>query len=297
MIYDCFTFFNELDLLEIRLNELDHVVHRFVLVEATLTHQGKTKELHYEKNKERFTQFHHKIVHVVVDTYPSDAGSDAWVYEKHQRNSIIEGLKECSGEDLIMVSDVDEIPRPEKVLEAATQSGIRIFRQRMFYYFLNSLNVTVRIGENYAWNGTVMAQRKEIREGVQELRELGRLMESRFHPKFVNRVYWWLRTTLVLLKRGTKATHIPNGGWHFSYLGGVDRIIQKIESFAHAEYNEPKYKDRAALEKAIAAGEDIFGRDFQYASIPIDSTFPQYIQHNKARFPHLIATTAQDKLP
>ncbi|MBP6313104.1 MAG: hypothetical protein KA408_12590, partial [Flavobacteriales bacterium] len=135
------------------------------------------------------------------------------------------------------------------------------------------------------------------REGVQELRELGRLMESRFHPKFVNRVYWWLRTTLVLLKRGTKATHIPNGGWHFSYLGGVDRIIQKIESFAHAEYNEPKYKDRAALEKAIAAGEDIFGRDFQYASIPIDSTFPQYIQHNKARFPHLIATTAQDKLP
>src|SRR3954464_1583382 len=99
MIYDCFTFFNELDLLEIRLNELDPVVDKFVLVEATKTHQGKDKPLYFLENKARYEKFLAKIIHVVVNEYPDYEGKSAWLLEHHQRNMIIEGLKECKSGD------------------------------------------------------------------------------------------------------------------------------------------------------------------------------------------------------
>src|SRR4051812_5983866 len=100
MIYDCFTFFNELDLLEIRLNELDPVVDKFVLVEATKTHQGKEKPLYFTMNKSRYEKFLPKIIHVVVDTYPDYEGQSAWLLEHHQRNMIMKGLEGCSPADV-----------------------------------------------------------------------------------------------------------------------------------------------------------------------------------------------------
>ncbi len=287
--YDCFTFFNELELLEIRLNELDGVVDKFVLVEATLSHQGKPKPLFYELNKDRFSAFHHKLIHVVVDTYPDNTAGDAWVFEKHQRNSIINGLTECDPEDLIMISDVDEIPRPEKVLEACAYGHISLFRQQMYYYYLNCLNSTLHNAATYAWHGAVALPRGAIAHPLQEYRDVARLMSNRFHPKFVNRIYWMGRLWWELRKRGWTVRFVNNGGWHFSYLGGVDRIIQKIEAFAHTEYNSTDYKSRERIERAIANGEDIFGRDFVYRSVPIDSTFPAYVQHHPERFRHLIA--------
>ena len=86
MIYDCFTFFNEFDLLEIRLNELDSVVDKFVLVEATKTFSGKDKPLYFNENKNKFNKFLNKIIHVIVDEYPNLNGD--WVIENHQRNEI-----------------------------------------------------------------------------------------------------------------------------------------------------------------------------------------------------------------
>ncbi|MGN1154117.1 MAG: hypothetical protein ACI4S3_08815 [Candidatus Gastranaerophilaceae bacterium] len=92
MIYDCFTFFNELDLLEIRLNILNDVVDKFVLVEATKTFTGQDKPLYYNDNKEKFSAFNAKIIHVVVDDYPSIGLETAWGYENWQRNCISRGL-------------------------------------------------------------------------------------------------------------------------------------------------------------------------------------------------------------
>jgi len=288
-IYDCFTFFNELELLEIRLNELDAVVDKFVLVEATLTHQGTPKPLVYEHNKERFKDFHHKLIHVVVDKYPENTGADAWVYEIHQRNMIVNGLVDAKPEDLIMISDIDEIPRPEKVREAARSTKISLFRQQMFYYYLNCLNSTLHNASTYAWHGALALPRGQIDRPIQEYRDIARIMSNRFHPKPLNRIYWIMKLWWERRKKGFSTRFIHDAGWHFSYLGGVERIIAKIESFAHTEYNSDTYKNRERIEQAIAKGEDIFGRDFKYRSVPIDGTFPRYVQKNQDRFQHLIA--------
>lgn len=293
MIHDCFTFFNELDLLELRLNTLDAVVDRFVLVEATLTHQGKPKPLHYAENRNRFAAFHHKIEHVVVDQYPQDAGADAWVYEKHQRNCIALGLKNMAPEDQVMISDVDEIPRPEKVRQAAAMKGVRIFRQRMFYYYLNCLNATGAGGRAYAWNGTVMVEAGHIRGPIQRYRDFSMLMAGYFHPKLPNRIYWKLRLARERMQYGWTPGFILDGGWHFSYLGGVDRIIEKLEAFAHTEYNSEQYKSRDRIERAIANGEDIFGRGFHYRFIPLDASFPTYLLENRGRFSRHIGQAAK----
>ena len=135
MIYDCFTFFNELDLLEIRLNVLNDVVDRFVLVEAGQTHTGKPKRLLYEENKLRYSKFADKIIHVRIDSFPS--GHDAWWNENYQRNAIMQGLKCAKDDDIVMISDLDEIPRPELVAEYSKKAGVWSFNMISFGFYLN----------------------------------------------------------------------------------------------------------------------------------------------------------------
>jgi hypothetical protein len=108
MIYDCFPFFNELELLEVRLHELDGLVDKFVLVEATKTFPGHPKPLHFADNRERFSAFADKIIHVVVEDMPGgDGPRDHWVRDRFQRNAIGRGLLNCQPDDVIMVSDMD----------------------------------------------------------------------------------------------------------------------------------------------------------------------------------------------
>ena len=109
-IWDAFQVFNELDMLEVRLHELNETVHRFVLVEATRTHSNKPKPLHFRDNKVRFAAFANKIIHVVVDDLPDNA--DAWVLENYQRNAMLRGLQGAHADDLVIIADVDEIPVP-----------------------------------------------------------------------------------------------------------------------------------------------------------------------------------------
>src|SRR3954453_15788720 len=118
MIYDCFLFFNELDGLEIRLHVLAAVVDRFVLVEARQTHQRAAKPLHYAENRARFEPFVDRIEHVVVEEFPPEA-TGTWACENWQRNAIRLGIRSAKAGDTILISDVDEIPRPECVLAVA----------------------------------------------------------------------------------------------------------------------------------------------------------------------------------
>ena len=101
-VWDAFQVFNELDMLEVRLHELNETVHRFVLVEATRTHSNKPKPLHFGQNKGRFAPFLHKIIHVVVDDLPDN--SDAWVLENFQRNAMLRGLAGAHPNDLVVVA-------------------------------------------------------------------------------------------------------------------------------------------------------------------------------------------------
>src|SRR5205823_1107096 len=109
MIYDCFLFFNEVELLEIRLHDLSAVVDRFVLVESPVTFSNKPKPLYYADNRDRFKAFEDRIIHVVVDDNPpADSPFDR---ENHQRNCIARGLAACHPDDVVLISDLDEIPK------------------------------------------------------------------------------------------------------------------------------------------------------------------------------------------
>jgi beta-1,4-mannosyl-glycoprotein beta-1,4-N-acetylglucosaminyltransferase len=285
MVYDCFTFFNELEILELRLNTLNSVVDKFVLVEANLTHQGKPKPLYFQENKDKFAAFSEKIIHVIVSEYPENPDNNSWVYEHHQRNMIREGLKLCKPEDVVIISDVDEIPDPNKVTSYKNSKGIKIFKQQMFYYFLNCMETSkaIDLKHKYSWNGSIMLSYSLLGK-PQDLRETAMTFQRLYHPKPFNRFVW----NLIYFFKKLKYTFVESAGWHFSYLGGVDRIIKKLEAFAHNEYNKPEYKSPDRIKELIYKGEDIFGRDFRYTFVKLDASFPKYILENKEKFKDLI---------
>ena len=288
MIYDCFIFFNELDLLELRLNVLDPVVDRFVLVEATRTFQGREKPLFFSDNKHRFKDFLGKIIHVAVTEYPDNPARDPWLLETHQRGMIMEGLRDCDPRDVILISDVDEIPDPAEVGNAVDKRLVRIFRHRLFYYFLNCEIVAGAEIPNRDSPGTVMTRFSELGNGVQGLRDLGFLAPNvggqRPLQKFLLK-FWLLRNATV---KGIRIEFIGNAGWHFSFLGGVEKIVEKLESFSHAEYNTGEFKDAKKIRECMEFGRDILGRDFRYRCIPLDPTFPEYLLKNIERYEHLL---------
>ncbi len=281
MIYDCFTFFNELDVLEIRLNVLKNVADKFVLVEATRTHQGKEKPLYYNENKERFSEFSDKIIHIIVDDYPPYQGKSAWTLERYQRDMIARGLTDCKNEDMIMVSDVDEIPNPESVQKYKNATGVFIFRQKMYCYYLNCLNVAN--GGNYRWDGTVMS-RFGYHLSPMQMRELSIVQGGAHSPKFLRQMYNRYRLIRWQLNNRVRIRSVQNGGWHFTYLGGAEMIIKKLEAFAHTEYNDSRYKNPQKIEEIINSGKDIFGRNYSYRFVPLDDSFPEYILKNTEKY-------------
>lgn len=267
-VYDAFLFFNELDLLEIRLNELDPVVDVFVIVESTKTFSFKDKPLYYDMNKDRFSKFSHKIKHVVVSDTPNIPPDPAKGHNRHkiehfQRSCIDRGVVDCDPDDLIIMSDVDEIFRPENVAQAIdilSRQKLCSFVQRFFYYYLNGL--CVQNGAPAPWNGPVACFKRD-----------------------------YFDAQLLRNDRGTKEKEkIHNAGWHFSYLGGAEKIIEKIEAYAHAEWDNGRIKDKGALERKISSGVDIFERPNRpnQRYISIDASFPKYVQDNVEKLAHLI---------
>jgi len=209
MLYDCFIFFNELELLDIRLNTLNDIIDKFVIVEATRTFTGKPKELFFKKNKNKFAKFLDKIVYIIVNDFPDS--ENPWNFEKHQRNAIGRGLSNCQPDDIILISDIDEIPRPEVVLNVKDLPGVKALRQNLYYYYLN-------VKSQGDWlHGTRIVFYKDFTNAQDIRMNNGKLF--------------------------------ANGGWHFSYLGGAEQIKLKIRSFSHQEFNTEKiFKN---IDKAI----------------------------------------------
>ena len=105
------------------------------MCESRYTHQGNPKPLYFEENKNRFEKFLHKIIHIVVDDFPQT--NDAWVRENYQRNAIFRGLSGSKDDDIIVISDVDEIPNHKSILNYKVEDGITALEQNMYYYTLN----------------------------------------------------------------------------------------------------------------------------------------------------------------
>ncbi len=293
-IYDCFTFFNELDLLEIRFSELYDVVDYFVLVEAKQTHSGKSKKLIFKNNKNRFKKWADKIIYIETDLprlnfldktlvalektraygfvkyLTMNFALGTWKLENFQRNCIRKGLSECENEDVIMVSDIDEIPNPERIrdlLHALKHHRFVGFEQKLFYYHLNGL-------ANRSWFGTKAVLFSTLKK------DLG------LKPQRVR----ILSPAEILLKKifkvdARKEEILGDGGWHFTYLGGEEKIKEKIESFAHQELKSQSTKEK--IDSIVSAGKH-FNSNISVKRIALDETFPKTIINNVQKYEHLI---------
>ncbi len=257
-VYDCFTFFNELELLEVRLIELDGVVDRFVIAEATQTHQGKPKPLFFKENIDRFKLWLHKISHVVVDFPvdlkpavigfgPNHPETMAWGREQYQRNALMWALNDLQSNDICIISDVDEIPRASAVALYRSDMGFCYLEMELYQYYLNF------------WGG--------------------KWPEARILPFDLLKHITPCGARYSQLSLQTPGNKIENGGWHFSYMGGPERVLAKLNAFAHTNLTGTSLN---YISPKIEKGEDLFQRPDQpeMKKVTIDSTWPKYIFNN-----------------
>lgn len=281
MIYDCFPFFNELDVLEIRLNVLKDVVDKFVLVEAGETHTGKPKPFYFEENKARFAAFADRIIHVKIEKFPAIC-TTSWARENWQRNRIDEGLKgRAKDDDLILISDLDEIPDPALVAKDVPERGVTVYDQRYYAFYLNYDDVR----QQY-WYGT---RRVKYRDFLHAFDGVS-VIENEILPSAVNEGTTASKIRCRRLPRsrgGEKIVH--HGGWHFTCLGGAVAVVRKMKSVVpHHDFDpeDPKLTE-AAVARLIAEGRgpalkmNCFG-------VPLDDRFPQYILDHREKYAHLI---------
>ena len=257
-------YFDEDLVLDIRLNTLKDKVDKFIIVEATKTHAGENKSLNFRF--ENFSKFKDKIAYIVIEDLPNTVKSPkkGW-HENHardqfQRNSLEKGYREFNDEDLIMISDIDEIPNPEKIKEFNSQNKYACFLQKNYQSKINLLNIS----ENN-WAGTKICKKKYLKS-PQWLRNM----------KIKKKTFWNFFSNKLQL--------INDGGWHFSFLKDPDSIKNKIISYSHQEYNTEEFTNTDLIKKKISLGEDLFQRKINYKKVKIDETFPEYIFKNKEMF-------------
>lgn len=241
-VFDCFPFFNELDVLDIRLAELDPLVDQFVIVEATRTFTAKPKPLYFADNRARYERYAHKIIHVVVEDIPLDAPTH-WAREAYQREAIMRGLGGAKPDDVIVISDCDEIPKPAVLQRALQFNGLsrRIvaFWCDNYFYRLNLRNDAHdhRLGPRLLTMGNLKSP-QAIRE-IQFRFSKRPCLKPLAAPFASGRVFRRLGTFLW-------PTIFWHGAWHFTNIGDVEAVNLKFSSFSHAgefkEFDETEYK-------------------------------------------------------
>lgn len=251
-IYDCFTFYNELDLLDIRFAELYDHVDFFVLVEATTTFQNNSKPLFFEENKSRYEKYLNKVIHVIA-TLPQD--HNPWINETAQRNAIMQALTEAEPDDLILISDVDEIIRAS-VIDYIKQDPVDYYLFRMPYFNLKFNYLLVDEPESYFIWAT--GCRRKLLVSPEDLRSLRKQsMDFGYN------------------KRTEQFEVIEHSGWHFTYLGSKDFIKNKIANFSHMELNKSQILDQVDVEQSILLGRGWNPSEpKRFVPVALDDYFP-----------------------
>ena len=289
-IYDCFMYFDEDLLLDLRFNALDQFVTKFVITEATYTHNGTKKKLNFDIKK--FQKFKDKIIYIIVDKQPqnilelSDKDNRDQRGEKlilngmardyFQRENLALGLKNAVNDDLILISDLDEIPNLKKLNFNDVKNNIIIFEQKMFYYKLNLFY------EDFSWQGSKAVKRKNFLS-PQWLRNI----KGKKYPK-------WRIDTLFSKKKYSNLLFIKDGGWHFTCLRTPEQLEKKLLNFAHHyEYEESGLKlddiKKLILEKRVMYDHTVDQKGYKWSGKSIlkkiDINFlPEYISSNLEKY-------------
>ena len=247
-------FFNELDIVESRLEYLYNRVDKFVIVEANITHSGKDKPFYFEENLYRYSKYLDKIVYHKAMLNPGDydftqvvtkddPGNPSWQVENAQRDKILEVLTQFPNDAFVMISDADEIPN-KNVINSAIKSinltqPVITFEQDFFIYNLNQKLVE-------PWIGTVLTTTSFLKKQTTQ----------------------WCRSNRI------NFPWIKNGGWHITYTGSAESIRHKIDSFAHQEFNVDKFKDLDYIQERMQLGQDLYSRPFPVVRVS-PNTFPK----------------------
>ena len=253
-IFDCFMFCDEDLLLDIRLNILDQHIDFFVIVESKYFHNGKERQLKFDIKK--YKQFENKIIYIVHENEPAgihkvnkedDEGiksykliTNAHLRENDQRNHISQGLNNATDNDLILISDVDEIPNFESINLEKIKNQLIFFEQSLFYYKLN------RYLPNFIWYGTKGCKKKYLKS-PQWLRNIK-------SKKFL----FWRLDTLFSDTKYINKYFINDGGWHFSNLKNAEDIELKLKSYLHHRDYEVEELDSKKINELIKNNQTIY---------------------------------------
>lgn len=268
-VYDCFTFFNEIELLKMRFAELSPVVDHFVIVESDISFTGKNKPLYFAENASLFEKYQDKIIHIVIHDFPGligDAEKDHWTRERYSRNAIMQGLKNCKNDDVIFISDLDEIPRATAVQKIQT--------------YLSKLTKAKRSKKRKIQNHQFVCS-LEMRLFMYQLNrenKAGWLHGAKAVP------YWFLAKTtpwdIKVFHHKYNDMHIvPNAGWHFNTMGGKELALFKwlhTGPLFDAEEFLNLMKENEALLDESYQGQVLHNT----VPVPIDDTFPKYLIEN-----------------
>ena len=289
-IYDCFMYFDEDLLLDLRLNTLNKYVKKFVITEATYTHNGSKKKLNFDINK--FKKFRDKINYIVVDEQPSNilklvnGESEEEKKEKlilngmardyFQREKLQDGLKDANDDDFIIISDLDEIPNLSSLNFSKIKNKIIIFQQKMFYYKFNLLY------EDFDWFGSKAIKKKQFLS-PQWLRNI----KSRNYPK-------WRLDTLFSKKKYSNLYLVRDGGWHFTCIRTAEDLEKKLLNFAHHyEFEESGLKihdlKKLIIEKRVMYDHNVDQRGYKWSGKSMlkkieNKLLPNYISLNLEKF-------------
>ncbi len=281
MVVDSFPFFNESDLLRLRLAVMAPLVDRFVIEESAETFSGEPRELIFEKQRDMFAGYMDRIVYIPVTERLGDAGTHERDY--FQKNHLAEGIEDLADDDVVIFGDLDEIPDPRAVshvLDGFDPEKVYHLAQDNFYAYMNMMETSGKllsitgefpdIPENERkWLGTKVCAKKQIpAEGIVRLRDLVPPSDPR-------------------------SVRVANGGWHFGYMGGLHetdvtkRIGDKVRAAAHQEYNDAEIL-RETMDHLIL-GEDIFGRDARFTQILPQSgyRYPEWLDEHRDEYDHL----------
>lgn len=273
-IYDCFMFYNEFHMLELRLTELYDHVDYFVIAEANTTHAGNSKPYNFLENKERFQPFLDKIIHVPVDDMPGvqpgqHDKSDCMFNDRHQRNSLARGTVDADDNDIIIVSDLDEIVRTKVIdyIRQDTNHNIWGFRVPCFHFKFN-----------YMWTDP-------LQHTLQNL--AATKARTRMYPSYSDMRHYALQLPFQRPEGWDQHGEIVinHAGWHFTSVGDSKHVGNKMKEFAHLEFRH--LADTYDVEGQIAKNAGPMGLEYyckRVEPVKLDSYFPKTITTNKEKY-------------
>lgn len=268
-VFDCFTFYNEFDILELRLQELWNTVDYFVIAEANSTHQARPKSFYLKDNWERFEKYSSKIRHVMIDDMPNS--QDTWVNERFQRRALSRGLTDLDPSDIVIVSDCDEIPRPAAI--DAIKDDENNYNRYVLSIPLNYFKL------NFMMINPLFRQRNIIVTRGKAFTDPQREREFTFDKG--NYPTSYADNNFCILE---------HGGWHFTYFGHTEFAKNKILNFAHAETNRPEIMNNLNVDYMIENKVGLLGFNYheRFEYITVDDYFPETVINNLDKYKNMI---------